>query len=89
MKTYTVDYSTKAIKYLKKLDKQTQSMIYDWIGKHLEGCENPRSHGKGLTGNMSGKWRYRIGDYRLIAHIEDARVVILVLTVAKRDEVYR
>ena len=89
MKTYIVDYSTKAIKYLKKLDKQTQSMIYDWIGKHLEGCENPRSHGKGLTGNMSGKWRYRIGDYRLIAHIEDARVVILVLTVAKRDEVYR
>ena len=89
MKKFTVDYTKKAIKSLKKLDRQTQTMIYEWIGKNLEGCENPRAHGKGLTNNMSGKWRYRVGDYRLIANIEDARVVILVLDVARRDEAYR
>ncbi|MBR1552510.1 MAG: type II toxin-antitoxin system RelE/ParE family toxin, partial [Schwartzia sp.] len=49
----------------------------------------PRAHGKGLTSNLSGKWRYRVGDYRLIADIEDARVVILMLDVARRDEAYR
>ena len=64
-------------------------MIYDWIGKHLEGCEDPRAHGKGLTSNLSGKWRYRVGDYRLIADIEDARVIILMLDVVRRDEAYR
>ena len=89
MKVYSVEYTKKAIKTLTKLDQQTQAMIYDWIGKHLEGCENPRAHGKGLTSNMSGKWRYRVGGYRLIASIEESRVIILILDVARRDEAYR
>ncbi|MDE7136880.1 MAG: type II toxin-antitoxin system RelE/ParE family toxin, partial [Ruminococcus sp.] len=45
--------------------------------------ENPRSHGKGLTSNRSGQWRYRIGDYRLICSIEENKLVILALSVGQ------
>lgn len=85
---YSVEYTPRAVKELKKLDKQTRALIFGWIEKNLVGCENPRQHGKGLTANRSGQWRYRIGDYRLIAEIQDDKVVILVLTVGHRREVY-
>ncbi len=85
---YSVEYTPRAVKELKKLDKQTRALIFGWIEKNLVDCENPRQHGKGLTANRSGQWRYRIGDYRLIAEIHDEKVVILVLTVGHRREVY-
>ena len=68
---YTVVFSKEALKDLKKLDKHTAALIIGWVRKNLEGCENPRAHGKGLTANLSGKWRYRVGDYRLLADIQD------------------
>lgn len=58
------------------------------IRKNLEGCENPRLHGKGLTANRSGEWRYRVGDYRLIADIQDRDVVILMLHIGHRREIH-
>ena len=85
---YSVEYTPRAVKELKKLDKQTRALIFGWIEKNLVDCENPRQHGKGLTANRSGQWRYRIGDYRLIAEIHDDKVVILVLTVGHRRGVY-
>ena len=85
---YSVEYTPRAVKELKKLDKQTRALIFGWIEKNLVDCENPRQHGKGLAANRSGQWRYRIGDYRLIAEIHDDKVVILVLTVGHRREVY-
>lgn len=88
MKGYEVEYSERAIRELKKMDKYTRQMIYSWIGKNLVGCENPRQHGKGLTANRSGQWRYRIGDYRLICQIDDGKLVILALSVGHRREVY-
>ena len=72
----------------RKLDRYTQRMIAAWIDKNLEGCDDPRVHGKGLTANRSGQWRYRIGDYRLLCSIEDEKLVILALTVGHRREVY-
>lgn len=85
---YHVVFTKVADKKMHKLDRSVAATITKWIRKNLEGCEDPRAHGKGLTSNMSGKWRYRVGDYRLIANIEDDRVVILVLDVARRDEAY-
>lgn len=85
---YQVVYSGRAIKELKKLDKYTKRMIKSWIDKNLVDCEDPRAHGKGLTANRSGQWRYRIGDYRLICQIEDEELVILALTVGHRRDVY-
>lgn len=85
---YQVVYSQRVIKELKKLDKYTKRIIKSWIDKNLVDCEDPRVHGKGLTANRSGQWRYRIGDYRLICQIEDEELVILALTVGHRRDVY-
>ena len=86
---YTVVFSKEALKDLKKLDKHSAALIIGWVRKNLEGCENPRQHGKGLTANLSGKWRYRVGDYRLLAEIQDDKVVILMLRVGHRSEIYK
>ena len=85
---YSVEYSKGAIKDLKKLDRFTQTLILGWIEKNLLDCENPRAHGKSLTANRSGQWRYRIGDYRLICHIDDDELIILALNVGHRRTVY-
>ncbi len=85
---YTVEFTPKALKKIKKLDKHTASLIVGWIRKNLQDCENPRLHGKGLTANKSGQWRYRVGDYRLIAEIYDDKIVILILNVGHRRDIY-
>lgn len=85
---YHVETTSRFEKEFKKLDRYTQCMIKSWIVKNLEGCTDPRLHGKGLTSNRSGQWRYRIGDYRLICEIQEGELIILALTVGHRREVY-
>ena len=85
---YQVQFSDKALKELKKLDKHTVMLIMAWIKKNLDGCTDPRVHGKGLTANRSGEWRYRVGDYRILAEIKDDTITILVLSVGHRSNVY-
>ncbi len=70
------------------MDKHTAALILGWIRKNLENCENPRAHGKALTANFSGTWRYRVGDYRLLALIEDETITILILQIGHRREIY-
>lgn len=84
---YIVEYTPQAIKDLKKLDKHTRKLILAWIEKNLVDSSNPRQHGKGLSANRSGQWRYRLGDYRLIAEIEDEKITILILTIGHRREI--
>lgn len=86
--TFSVEYTKDVIKELKKLDNYTKQMIKLWIEKHLVGCENPRAIGKPLKGNLQGRWRYRIGDYRLLSKIEDEKMVIVAITVGHRKEIY-
>ena len=86
---YHVEFTKYALRELKKLDKATASLIIGWIRKNLEGCENPRIHGKGLTSDKSGQWRYRVGDYRIIAQIQDEIVTILVVNIGHRREIYK
>lgn len=85
---YSVEVSERFKKDFKKLDKYTQIIIRSWINKNLVDCENPRQHGKALTANRIGQWRYRIGDYRLICVIEDNKLVITALSVGHRREIY-
>lgn len=89
MSVYRVEYAKEAAKALKKLDNPTAALIVGWVRKNLEGCEDPRAHGKPLAVNRSGQWRYRVADYRLLAYIDDVRVVILILSIGHRSEVYR
>ena len=85
---YKVVFSDEALKQLKKIDKHIAALIIGWIEKNLEGTTNPRQHGKALTANRSGQWRYRIGDYRAICEIHDERITILVLEIGHRRNVY-
>ena len=86
--TFRVEFTESARKELYKLDKYTQKIILLWLKKNLDGCEDPRIHGKALSADRAGQWRYRIGDYRVIAKIEDDKLIILVITIGHRREVY-
>ena len=88
MKRYALVYSKEALRDLKKLDSSVSRVIYAWLKKNIDGCSNPRIHGKGLTANRSGQWRYRVGNYRIICKIEDDKVIVLVLTIGHRSTVY-
>ena len=87
--SYRVRIDKSAQKFLKKMDKFSAGVILDWIEKNLEGSEDPRRHGKGLTANRSGEWRYRVGNYRIIANINDENVIILILDINHRSEIYK
>ena len=86
---YKVEFTANALKDLKKMDRHTAALILGWIRKNLENCENPRLHGKGLTANRSGEWRYRIGDYRILAKIDDTKITIFIVNVGHRREIYK
>ena len=85
---YQIVTTDKFDKSFKKLDKQTQKIIKAWIEKNLVGCENPRIHGKGLTANKSGQWRYRVGDYRILAAIRDNELVLVLVEAGHRSRIY-
>jgi len=85
---YHLIISEKAVKQLKKLDKITSEIIISWIEKNLDGSESPRSKGKALTGSLTGTWRYRVGDYRVLAEINDGELIILVVEIRNRKNVY-
>ncbi len=86
--SYEVEYTERARKCIRKLDPSVRKLIKAWIDKNLVGCDDPRIHGKGLTSNRSGQWRYRVGDYRILAEIEDNRLVILVIDIGHRRSIY-
>lgn len=86
--SYGLETTARFDREFRKLDRYTQLMIKAWIDKNLEGCSDPRAHGKGLTANRSGQWRYRIGDYRLICDIQDKKLLILALESGHRKEIY-
>ena len=79
--SYTVEYTSRAIKSMKKLDRSVLVMIKAWIEKNLVDTDDPRRHGKGLTSNRSGQWRYRVGDYRILVEIQEDKLVILIVEV--------
>jgi len=86
--TNSVEYTSKALKQLKKLDRQTAAFIISYIEKKLVNCTDPRRFGKSLQENLKDKWRYRVGNYRILAKIEDDRIIIVFLEVGHRRSVY-
>lgn len=73
---------------MRKLDRPTAGRVLGEL-EEIANLDDPRSRGKALTGNLAGLWRYRVGDYRVVCDIEDGVLVILVVDVAHRREVYR
>ena len=85
---WTIDYTATASSQLRKLDKNTARRIVDFLDERV-ALSNPRRIGQALSGPLGKLWRFRVGDYRVICDIQDETVRILVLRVAKRDQVYR
>ena len=85
---YKVIFTDTARKQLKKMDKSISSLIIGWIEKNIENCENPRIHGKSLTANRTGQWRYRVGNYRIICQIDDYNITVLIIEIGHRRDIY-
>ena len=88
MTRYVIETTPEFDAQFKKLDRSVQRMVLTWIRKHLENTEDPRAYGKALRYELKGLWRYRIGSYRLLARIEDHRLIIFMIHIEKRDSVY-
>lgn len=86
--TYKIKISIHALKQLKKIDKQTVTFILSYIEKNLQNCTDPRVFGKSLVGNHKGKWRYRVGNYRILSMIDDNTITILILEIGHRKSIY-
>jgi len=82
------EFRPNTLKDFRKLDKQTQSLILDYLEERISGDDDPRRFGKGLHSNLSGLWSYRIGTYRVVCQIKDSELLVLVVTVGHRKDVY-
>ncbi|MFZ1133550.1 MAG: type II toxin-antitoxin system RelE/ParE family toxin [Candidatus Korobacteraceae bacterium] len=85
-----IELAPEAVRELNKLDGQVSRRILKFLRDRVANLDNPRSIGSALQGAKLGEfWKYRVGDYRIICRIEDARMLVLVLRVGHRREVYR
>lgn len=87
---WQIEFEDAALKELAKLDRQVAQRILTFLRERVAVLDDPRSIGEALRGSSLGEfWKYRVGDYRIIANIEDGALRILVLKVGNRREVYR
>lgn len=87
---WTISYTETALKQLRKLDRTIARRLVDFMDERIAPLDDPRSQGKSLQGPaFESLWRYRVGDYRLLCEIEDSRLIVLVVTIAHRKDVYR
>jgi mRNA interferase RelE/StbE len=86
---WTVEFSATALKDLRALDRLAARRIATFLDERVAASTNPRATGKALTGALKGLWRYRVGEYRLICDVQDHRIVVLVLRIGHRRQIYR
>ncbi len=85
---WTINYSDRALKSLRKMDKQNARRIVDFMDLRIAVAADPRQSGKPLKGELGVFWRYRVGEYRILCEIRDDELVILAATIGHRREVY-
>ena len=81
-------FNESAKQELKKLDRQIQKEIVAYLDDRIVTREDPRRFGKPLRADLAGLWRYRVRDYRLVCQIQDDVLLVLVVTVGHRKDVY-
>ncbi len=86
--TWNVEWDDAAVTELRKLDKQAQKDILRYFRERITTDDNPRRFGKQLSRELTGLWRYRVRNYRMICNIEDDNLIVLVLCVGHRKDVY-
>jgi mRNA interferase RelE/StbE len=87
---FEIEFDPEAVKDLKKLDLPVQQRLIGFLKLRVATLENPRDIGEALAGGKLGAyWKYRVGDWRIICDIQDKRIVVRVLRIGNRREVYR
>lgn len=87
--SWAYNISERALKQLKKLDPQIRKRIIDFLDDRITGSNNPKQWGKQLKGELKNIWRYRVGDYRILCQLQGELLVVLIVDVAHRRDVYR
>jgi mRNA interferase RelE/StbE len=85
---WKIEWDDRARKELRKLDSSVQKEILSYLRLRIMESNNPRVFGQSLSGNKAGLWRYRVGNYRIICKIEDDILVVFVIGVGPRKEIY-
>ena len=88
-RVWRVEFDRGAARDLRKLGADAERRVLRFLRERIAGSGDPRRSGHALTGDRKGFWRYRVGDIRIVAAIEDDRFVVLVVAVGHRREVYR
>jgi mRNA interferase RelE/StbE len=86
---WTIEYSSQADKALAKLDRLAARRILVFMRDRVRDSDDPRQIGKATSGPLAGYWRYRVGDYRVICDIQDKKLIVLVVTIGHRGDIYR
>lgn len=86
---YRVKFEKNALKRLTKIDVNQRIILMSWIQKNLDQCENPRRHGKALSGGLNQYWSYRVGDYRIVVEIYDYEIVLTNITLSNYREIIK
>lgn len=88
--TWTIEYHTLVQKEMRKINPETRRRIRSFLHERLAALDDPRQTGAALQGSELGNfWRYRVGDYRIICDIQDHKLVVLVVEIGHRREIYR
>jgi mRNA interferase RelE/StbE len=85
---WRIEFTPQAAKALRKLNRQAQMRVVAYLESLRDDCQSPRDRGKGLTAQLSGFWRYRVGDFRLICRIHDQELIVLIVEIGHRSGVY-
>ena len=85
---WTIEYDEGAVKDLKKLDRQVQREIVNYMEKRIAKADDPRAFGKPLRHSKFGLWRYRLRDFRIICQLQDTKLIVLVVSVGHRSTIY-
>ncbi len=86
---WTVRFTPRADKDLAKLGSADRARVIRFLDERIRPLDDPRTLGKALQVGFAGVWRYRVGDICIVVRIEYGEVIILVLTIGNRGDIYR
>lgn len=86
---WTIRFTAHAKKQLAKLDRSIADLITRFLAEKIANASDARLYGHGLVGDMKGRWRYRVGDYRILCELHDHELIVLVVAVGHQREIYR
>lgn len=86
--SWKIEYTAEAAKTLLSIDRQIVKRIKKYLSERIAGDADPRRFGEALVANLSGLWKYRVGDYRIIAEIQDEKILVLIVKIGHRSKVY-